>query len=34
MDGATPQLLFPWAEEGKLPNIAELIEEGVSGNLR
>ena len=34
MDGATPQLLFPWAEEGKLPNLAKLIKEGVSGKLR
>jgi predicted AlkP superfamily phosphohydrolase/phosphomutase len=34
LDGATPQLLFPWAEEGKLPNLANLIKEGVSGKLR
>jgi predicted AlkP superfamily phosphohydrolase/phosphomutase len=34
LDGATPDLLFPWAKEGKLPNIAELINNGVSGNLR
>jgi predicted AlkP superfamily phosphohydrolase/phosphomutase len=34
LDGATPDLLFPWAKEGKLPHIAELINNGVSGNLR
>ena len=34
LDGATPQLVFPWAKEGKLPNLAKLVEDGVSGNLR
>lgn len=34
LDGATPQLLFPWAAEGKLPHLASLIKEGVSGKLR
>ena len=34
LDGATPQLVFPWAMEGKLPNLAKLMENGVSGNLR
>jgi predicted AlkP superfamily phosphohydrolase/phosphomutase len=34
LDGATPELLFPWAKKGYLPNIAKLIETGVSGKLR
>ena len=34
LDGATPDLLFPWAKEGKLPHMAHLINNGVSGNLR
>lgn len=34
LDGATPQLVFPWAKEGKLPNLSKLIENGTSGNLR
>lgn len=34
LDGATPQLVFPWAKEGKLPNLAKLIENGASGNLK
>lgn len=34
LDGATPQLLFPWAKEGKLPNLSKLIESGASGNLK
>ncbi|MFQ6055058.1 MAG: alkaline phosphatase family protein [Methanosarcinales archaeon] len=33
LDGATPELVFPWAKEGKLPNIAKLIDGGASGNL-
>ncbi|MFQ6104067.1 MAG: alkaline phosphatase family protein [Candidatus Glassbacteria bacterium] len=33
MDGASPGLLFPWAQEGKLPNIARLIENGKHGTL-
>lgn len=34
LDGATPDLLFPWANEGKLPHLADLINNGVSGSLR
>lgn len=34
LDGATPELLFPWAKGGHLPNLAKLIESGVSGKLR
>lgn len=33
LDSAEPSLLFPWAKKGKLPNLAKIIEEGVSGNL-
>lgn len=33
-DGATWDLIKPWIAEGKLPNIAKLIEEGSSGPLR
>ncbi len=33
-DGATWNLLKPWAEEGKLPTLAKLMREGVWGNLR
>ena len=32
-DGATPQLLFPWAAEGKLPAISALIERSAHGCL-
>lgn len=34
LDGATPDLLFPWAKDGKLPHIADLINNGISGKLR
>jgi len=34
LDGGEPSLIFKWAKEGKLPNIAKLIENGVSGKLR
>ncbi len=34
LDGATPQLVWPWAKAGKLPNLAWLIAEGVHGELR
>jgi len=34
LDGATMDLIRPWAQEGKLPNLARLIEEGASGELR
>ncbi len=33
MDGATPNLIIPWAREGKLPNIARLISNGSYGEL-
>jgi len=33
MDGATPQLLFPWAREGKLPFLGRLMEDGSHGVL-
>ncbi len=33
MDGASPQLLFPWAAEGKLPNLARLMARGRYGTL-
>lgn len=34
LDGATLDLIKPWAEEGKLPNMARLLEEGAHGPLR
>src|SRR5438093_9058449 len=33
-DGATFDLIRPWVAEGKLPNIARLVETGVHGPLR
>lgn len=33
LDGATFKLLKPWAEQGILPNLAELLKRGCSGNL-
>ena len=33
-DGATFDLLKPWVRDGKLPNIARLMEHGVHGPLR
>ncbi len=33
-DGATFDLIHPWVKEGKLPNIARLLHEGVHGPLR
>ena len=33
LDGATLNLILPWAKEGKLPNIARLLAEGVHGYL-
>jgi predicted AlkP superfamily phosphohydrolase/phosphomutase len=33
LDGASWNLLKPWIDEGKLPTLKKLIEEGVSGNL-
>ncbi|MEA3336001.1 MAG: alkaline phosphatase family protein [Chloroflexota bacterium] len=34
LDGATFDLITPWISEGKLPNIARLIETGSSARLR
>jgi predicted AlkP superfamily phosphohydrolase/phosphomutase len=33
LDGATPDLLFKWAKEGRLPTFAKLIDNGVTGAL-
>lgn len=33
LDGATPDLLFPLAIEGKLPNLNRIIKDGASGTL-
>ena len=33
LDGASLELLGPWIDEGHLPNLARLIERGVSGGL-
>ena len=33
-DGATFDLIRPWVAQGKLPNIARLMETGVHGPLR
>ncbi|MDH4208093.1 MAG: alkaline phosphatase family protein [Anaerolineae bacterium] len=34
LDGATLDLIEPWVQQGKLPNLARLIREGASGELR
>ena len=34
LDGATFDLIKPWVNEGKLPNLKKLIGEGTYGNLR
>jgi predicted AlkP superfamily phosphohydrolase/phosphomutase len=34
LDGATLDLIRPWARQGKLPNLARLMDQGVSGELR
>ncbi len=34
LDGATPELMFKWTKEGKLPNINKLMSEGAWGNLK
>ena len=34
LDGATWDLIKPWAEEGKLPTFKKLMEGGVYGNLK
>lgn len=33
LDGATLDLIQPWAKEGKLPNLARIMNEGASGLL-
>ena len=33
-DGLTPELAFPWARAGLLPNLARLMEQGAWGPLR
>ncbi len=33
IDGATPDLMFPWMDEGKLPNFCKIKENGVIGKL-
>jgi predicted AlkP superfamily phosphohydrolase/phosphomutase len=34
LDGATMDLIRPWASDGQLPNLARMMAEGVSGELR
>jgi predicted AlkP superfamily phosphohydrolase/phosphomutase len=34
LDGATLDLILPWAEEGRLPNLAQLMTDGAYGKLR
>ena len=34
LDGATFDLIKPWAEEGKLPTFKKLMDEGIHGNLK
>lgn len=34
LDGATPELVERWVEEGKLPNLKRIMEKGVYGKLR
>ena len=34
LDGGSPDLIRRWAEEGRLPNLARLIDEGAFGHLR
>jgi len=34
IDGATLDVLRPWAEQGKLPNLARVFKQGVHGTLR
>jgi predicted AlkP superfamily phosphohydrolase/phosphomutase len=33
LDGATFDLILPWAEQGKLPNLSRLMHTGISGPL-
>ena len=34
LDGVTFDLLQPWLDEGRLPNLARLLDEGIQGPLR
>ncbi|MBI1741646.1 alkaline phosphatase family protein [Candidatus Acetothermia bacterium] len=34
LDGATMDLIGPWAQEGKLPNLARLMTEGAYGRMK
>jgi len=34
IDGATLDLLLPWVEQGKLPNLGHVLREGAHGTLR
>ena len=34
LDGATLDLILPWAQEGRLPALQRIIEEGTIGELR
>ena len=34
LDGATLDLIRPWAADGRLPNMARLMEVGAQGELR
>ena len=34
LDGATFDLMTPWVQAGKLPNLAKLLRKGISGKLR
>lgn len=34
LDGATFDLIMPWVESGRLPQLARLLRDGVSGKLR
>jgi predicted AlkP superfamily phosphohydrolase/phosphomutase len=34
LDGGTFDLIRPWVDEGKLPNIARVMQSGANGNLR
>jgi predicted AlkP superfamily phosphohydrolase/phosphomutase len=33
LDGATLDLVVPWAQQGKLPALARIMERGVYGRL-
>ena len=33
LDGASPNLIIPWAKQGKLPNLKKLMSEGAFGEL-